>query len=246
MDIELLSVIVGAALGAVISSVSYLLKANSHKKEKINRTLFHLLQIWSLIGITKTLQGESFHNTLVDQFRKVFPKEKISNDEVNKIKAGLHDAVLLVHSKTPISSDYLEKYLESINELAPILPLHAYQLEKNKLLIKFLEGIDDIAGKEASDTDQDVLSRIKHYLYSDAFVEFEKDLKALAKKAGYFNFRKMTTFLDNRKSILNESQETQIREYLVTVIGPAVQQHYDSLGIPNPNIQNQGSKQLKK
>ncbi|WP_297810732.1 hypothetical protein [uncultured Methylophaga sp.] len=242
MDIELLSVIVGAVLGAVISSVSYILKANSYKAEKINRTLFHLLEIWSLIGITKTLQGEDFHNTLVDQLRKAFPGEKISTDEVNKLKDGLHDAALVVHANKPISSEYLEKYLDSINDLAPILPLHAYQLGKNKSLIKFLEGIDDMFGEEVSDSDQVVISRMKNFLYNDAFDEFEKDLKLLAKKTGVCNSRKIITFLDNRKSVLKHSQETQIRDYLITVIGPLIQEHYDSLGIPNPNTQSHSGK----
>lgn len=237
MDGKILSVILGALIGGFISFISFYYKSRIEVRSKVNSTLFHLLEIWSLIGMTKACHSNEFSLKMIERLRSKFPKENIGKDVEKQLQEGIKMALPLVIQSQVDGNDYLEKYTKAVNDLAPIFPLQAYQLNKNTMLMKYLNGIDSLMANEGiSESDEDALKSVKYYLNKEAFDEFETDLKALSKKTGFISSRNVIKFIDQVKGRVDDFPDDVFDGYIDAVISPLVQDHYDKQGVKNPNV----------
>jgi len=237
MEVEIITVILGALLGAFISLISFTYKSRVEMKAKVNKAIFNLLEVWSLIGMTKALQSEEFSSKFMARMKYKFPKENIDKDTESAIKSGLQEAIPTIIESQLGGDDYLASYSEAVKDLAPIYPIYAFQLNKNQILIKYLKGMDSlIANHEKSENDEVMIESFKEYANQEAFGEFEKDLKSLSKKAGLVKSGELIKFIDGIKYRVGELPEDIFDSYINSVFAPAVQKHYDRQGVKNPNI----------
>lgn len=58
MDVQITAVVVGALLGGAISTASFYFKNRKEVKEKINESLFQLLEVWSLIAMIRVSSSD--------------------------------------------------------------------------------------------------------------------------------------------------------------------------------------------
>jgi hypothetical protein len=238
MDENLVLIIVGAILGGALSTIGFYFKLRLEVRAKVNEALFQLLDVWSLIGMSKFVQSDDFFKKFINQIKTTFPKENIGVTEEASIREGMTVALpLLIGSKNSEQSHYIDKYTNAVNNLASIYPVLAFRLSKNQMLIKFLSRFDDLTKEmETTDFDDMVINQVKSLTYDDAFIELEKDLKGLSKKSGIINQLSASKFIDRAKRKLEKIPDDMFNDYVSCVMGPAIQAHYDKLGIQNPNL----------
>ncbi len=240
MDIKIVAVILGALLGALISLIGFTYKSRLEVKIKVNTAIFHLLEVWSLIGMTKSLQSEDFASKFISRIKVKFPKENIGKDAEIEIISGIQDAIPLIVEPKLGGDDYWASYSAAVNDIASIYPIYAYQLNKNQMLIRYLKSVDSLMAKhEASEIDEIMIESVKNYANQGAFDEFEKDLKNLSKKLGFFRSRELIDFIGDIKNRVSELPEDVFDTYIDSVFVPAVQEHYDRQGVKNPNVSEQ-------
>lgn len=236
MDVEILSVVVGAAIGGVISAVSFHYKSRIEIRQKVNKALFHLLEIWSVIGITKIMSSELYAKKIVKELQVAFPKENIDEDSTVFLSKAMELALPVMIDAVSGGTDYLAKYTEAIQCLAPIYPVQAYELNKNQILIKYLAGIDLLFSKQrASEQDNNLLKIIKGYTHNTAFEDFEENLKELANQSSVMCGIKVRRHIKKIKNRVNNIPDELIREFIDETVKLWVQAHYDRQGLVNPN-----------
>tara|TARA_Y100000296_G_C5176296_1_gene260278 strand:+ start:486 stop:1205 length:720 start_codon:yes stop_codon:yes gene_type:complete len=239
MDVKIIAVVVGALLGGAISTAGFYFKNRKEVKEKINESLFQLLEVWSLLAMIRVISSDKFYSVLIDRIKAHFPHEKIDENESELIKEGMIKALPLLTGMEAggFDSSFLHKYKSSVNELAKIYPLLAFELDRNQMLINILGSIDKLASEPLkSEGEIAMLGSIRELMLGESFEGFESDLIALASSSGYRNKKKTKLQIYKIKSRLTRMPSDVFDAYIEKVIAPAVQAHYDNLGIKNPNL----------
>lgn len=157
------------------------------------------------------------------------------------IKEGMVKALpLLTGMKaTSFDSSFLDKYKTSVNELAKIYPLLAFDLNRNQMLINFLNSLDKLASEAPmNDGELAMLDNSREFMLGESFKDLEADLIRLASSSGYLNKKKTKLHIYSLKRRLNCMPKDVFDGYIEKVIGPAIQAHYDNLGIKNPNTES--------
>lgn len=238
MDVKIVAVVIGALLGGAISAASFYLKSRKEVREKINEALFQLLEVWSLVAMIKVIGSDKFHSMLISRVKDNFPHENIGKKEEDSIKDGMVKALPLLTGMEERRFDgrFIDKYQKSVDELAKIYPLLAFNLNRNQVLIQFLGALDKLASEAPMNKeDFEVLENVQDFMLSESLEELEADLIILASLSSYRN-KKATKATVNRLKNKMDSMPGEIFDaYIEKVIAPLVQSHYDNLGIPNPN-----------
>lgn len=238
MDPKITSVILGAVIGGVISFCSFHYKSRIEVKGKVNEALFHLLEVWSLIGAMHFVQSEQFFNKFIERIKVKFPREKFNNRDLDNFKKSMaKSSPLLLDMHSTGDGFYIDKYTSAVSALAPIYPIHAFELSKNQMLTKFINSFDAlVAEEEITESDEIIISRMKNLFNSESFIKFENDLRSLSKKSGISNHRAVCKHIASTKNRMQKIPNKILDEYLNHVIAPLIQEHYDRLGIENPNL----------
>ena len=238
MDVKIVSVVIGAMLGGAISAASFYAKNRKEVREKINEALFQLLEVWSLIAMIRIIGSEKFHSMLISRIKANFPHENIGKKEEDSIRDGMVKALPLLTGmeESRFDSRFIDKYQKSVNELARIYPLLAFNLNRNQMLIQFLGALDKQASESPmNEGDLAVLESAQDFMLSESLEELEADLVILASSSGYRNKKATKATINRLKSKLNSMPSEIFDAYIEKVIAPLVQSHYDNLEITNPN-----------
>lgn len=238
MDVKVLAVIIGALLGGAISAASFYFRNRREVREKVNESLFQLLEVWSLIAMIRVVGSKKFHSMLVSRIKDKFPYENVGENEEKSIRDGMIKALpfLTGMGEGRFDSRFINKYKKSVNELAKIYPLLAFNLNRNQMLIQFLGAFDKLASSlPTSESDMAILENARNFMLSESFEELESDLIVLASSSGYRNKKETKLYIKRIKNRLDGMPQEIFDAYIENVISPAVQAYYDRLGIPNPN-----------
>ena len=237
MDVKIVSVIIGALLGSGLSAIGFYFKSRREVKEKINQSLFQLLEVWSLIAIVKVTSSDKFHTKLLGEIKDKFPHENITENDKKLLKEGMVKAMPMIAGvDAKLDGQFLIKYKTSVNELAKIYPLLAFDLNRNQMLIQFLGAIDKlVVDSPISDKEEAQLANMRNLMIEETFRDLEKDLLTLSSFSGYGNKTKTKSHINRIKNRLDSMPSDVFDEYIEKVISPAIQAHYDNLGIKNPN-----------
>ncbi len=237
MDVKIVSIIIGALLGSGLSAIGFYFKSRREVKEKINESLFQLLEVWSLIAMVKVTSSDKFHTKLLDAIKDKFPHENITQNDKKLLKEGVVKAMpMLTGADANLDGQFLMKYKTSVNELAKIYPLLAFDLNRNQMLIQFLGALDKlVADSPISDKEEAQLANMRSFMIEETFGDLEKDLLTLSSASGYRNKTKTKSHINRIKNRLESMPSDVFDEYIEKVISPAIQAHYDNLGMENPN-----------
>ena len=119
MDVKITSVIIGVFLGSLLSWIGHIFKTRAETKAKVNSALFHLLEIWTVIGAAKLINEDKFSEKLISEIKESFPKENITPEIESEIKSGLEQSMpIWLGVKPDTEPKYLSKYIEAKKELA--------------------------------------------------------------------------------------------------------------------------------
>ncbi|WP_415898067.1 hypothetical protein [Neptuniibacter sp. QD57_21] len=238
MDDKVLAVIVGALLGSGLSAIGFLLKSRKETKVKLNESLFHLLEIWSVFVFVKAIGSDSFHKKLVKSVKNNFPNERLTKNDELELKKGMIMALpALTGSDLGVSSSLMEKYCSSVAELSKVDPILAFELKSKEYLVNAIQSMDKIVGEEM-DTTSSYYLLFKNNMIKEVLSDFESDLKSLSAKSGFIKGIKTRCRIKRMSRRVSRINDDQLDSLVINLFGPLIQAHYDELGIDNPNVKN--------
>ncbi|MCG6414136.1 hypothetical protein, partial [Vibrio fluvialis] len=127
--IPIISVVVGILLGAVISFISFQYKERKSSRERLNKSLFNLLSVWFSVVANSAIYSDLIKDAVVSALKRKFPNEKIPDNFPEDLAKGMRGMLPVVNH-----DELYKKYHTSVESLADIDPLLAFQLSSNKHL----------------------------------------------------------------------------------------------------------------
>lgn len=238
MDEKMITGLVGMLLGGALSAIGYYFKRRREVTTKINESLFYLLEVWKFIVIVKVASSDRFYHILLNAIKIKLPNVKITDNDKELIRESMVEFVpMFTGANDKENFLYLDKYKSSVKELAKIFPHLAFNLNRNQMLIRFLGAIDKLFSKMTlTEIDKQLLTNIREFMLDESFVELESDLITLSSLTGIFSKVKTKKLIFRVRNRINEIPNDIFDDYIDKVIRPAVQAHYDRLGIENPNL----------
>ncbi|OAN64194.1 hypothetical protein A8B79_12670 [Balneola sp. EhC07] len=212
MNSEVFSIIIGAIIGAFISSISYYFKRRQEHKKKLNKILFTMLEIWGIVYLISKIDEQD----LLDQYQKFLRKKGVdvsySDEENSIINYALKEFRnhLLEQRKNLSGKDLQKIYNEAIQEISFSYPILAYEMNKDRGLEKVLNFADqyfekanqafDFESEEELKFWQNVKQYFKSKIAEDILGSLEDDIKNIAWKSSYNNWFKARKIINRKKN----------------------------------------------
>jgi CRISPR/Cas system CSM-associated protein Csm2 small subunit len=226
--IALLTAFGGIILGFVMGHLADYLRATREDKRVLKQVLFNQLYLWVEM---KRADVETLVPILVEKFQQALLKRGAQQDQVNAMfNISLTPLIgLLKEMKLAAPERMKERYQESVNQLARVDPLLAYQLsgrpqtDFDETVDAFIEKATEIEGEKAKmpSTTNAVAyfsSFIKGYGQRRTLSNMETDIIDVARKISYlcaFRTRKAIRMLTVR---LAEEAEKYIDQFLDSLV----------------------------
>lgn len=215
MGSELSVLIIGALLGALISSTGYLLRRRTEKKKVFNQSLFSLLEIWSQINKIVKVDPANFVEQLKGYISKKYPDVKF--DEKDSVSFVLIVKVfknLIVEKELSKNNESFEQlFYETIKEISFYSPVLAYELNKEHSIKHILSIIDQYINSISAIIDSNQLTdlnnkkqlitdKLQEKIMKETLLSLENDLKKVAWKGSIRNYYKVKKLLKEKKNII--------------------------------------------
>src|SRR5947209_10091044 len=158
--ISLLTGLGGIVLGFLLTQLGNYLQSYREDKRVLKQVLFNQLDIWFEI---KRADIETVAPLLIEKFRNALLKRGAQADQVdNLLSVPLAPLVTLIRSLKIASPEKLkDRYQESVNQLAKVDPLLAYQLsgkpqtDFNEIIDIFINRAVELEGKRIEEVSAD-------------------------------------------------------------------------------------------
>ncbi|HFQ4946524.1 TPA: hypothetical protein ACGUVO_004617 [Vibrio vulnificus] len=216
--IPIVSVVIGILLGAVISFISFQYKERKSNRERLNKSLFNLLSVWSSVVVNSAIHSDLIKDAVVNALKRKYPHERIPDnfsEELDKEMRGLFPVVN--------HHELYEKYHTSVESLAEIDPLLAFQLSTNKYLIDYLKKLHEYSALDKTDENSGVfLDSFTSFAYKESVQEFENDLIKLSQLLGKKQVREVKKRIERRKQKMAKVLDADMDEYVNQVFEPAL------------------------
>ena len=215
MGSELSVLIIGALLGALISSTGYLLRRRTERKKVFNQSLFSLLEIWSQINKIVKVDPANFVEQLKGYISKKYPDVKF--DEKDSASFVLIVKVfknLIVEKElSKINESFEQLFYETIKEISFYSPVLAYELNKEHSIKHILSIIDQYINSISAIIDstqladlnnkkQLITDKLQEKIMKETLLSLENDLKKVALKGSIRNYYKVKKLLKEKKNIV--------------------------------------------
>ncbi|OCH07462.1 hypothetical protein A6E09_17550 [Aliivibrio fischeri] len=215
--VQMLSVIVAASVGGLISFIAFHYKDKKHVKEKFNESLFNLLSVWTSISMINFLYSEEYKKALLEGIKRKFPYENVPDNYLDSMMGKMKVMVPVIAQE-----ELYLMYNKSILELANIEPLLAFRLSSNQFLLKYLKAIEVNADLENEPNMDLFLESFSKFTHKNSLKELESDLLELAKRSGRSNYKEIKLHINKIKSRSNTIEDSLIDDYLKQVIDPVI------------------------
>ncbi|MBO0215749.1 hypothetical protein J0676_19775 [Vibrio sp. Vb2880] len=216
--IPIISVVIGILLGSVISFISFQYKERKSSRERLNKSLFNLLSVWSSVVVNSAIHSDLIKDAVVNALKRKYPNENIPDnfsDELAKSMRGMF----------PVNNHHelYEKYHTSVESLAEIDPLLAFQLSNNKFLIDYLKKLHEYSTLEqANENDGVFLDSFTNFAYKESMQEFENDLIKLSLLLGKKQVQEVKKRIERKKQKMAKIPDADMDEYIDQVLEPAL------------------------
>jgi uncharacterized protein YpbB len=226
--IALLTAFGGIILGFLVSQLGDYLRATREDKRVLKQVLFNQLDLWVEL---KRADVETLVPILVEKFQQALLKRGAQQDQVNAMfDISLAPLIgLLKEMKLAAPERIKERYQESVNQLAKIDPLLAYQLsgrpqtDFNETVDAFIEKATELEGGKAKmpSTTTAVAyfsSFIKGYGQRRVLSNMETDIIDVARKISYLTALRTRRAIHQLTVRLAEEAETYIDQFLDSLV----------------------------
>jgi hypothetical protein len=224
----LLTAFGGIVLGFLMSQLGDYLRTTREDKRVLKQVLFNELDLWVEL---KRADLETLVPILVEKFQKALLKRGAQQDQVNAMfDISLAPLIgLLKNMRLAAPERIKERYQESVNQLAKIDPLLAYQLsgrpqtDFNDTVDDFIEKATELEGEKAklpSTTDAVAYfsSFIKGYGQRRVLSNMETDIIDVARKISYLTALRTRRAIHQLTVRLAEETEKYIDQFLDSLV----------------------------
>lgn len=242
-SVTLLTAFGGIVLGFVMSQISDYLRTNRDDKRVLKQVLFNQLDLWVEI---KRADVEPVVPVLIEKFQQALLKRGASQDQVNGLfNIPLTPLIDLLKQMKLVTPERIkERYQESVNQLASIDPLLAYQLsgrpqtDFNETVDAFIEKAAELEGSRVRmpDTASAVTyfsSFIKNYGQQRTLTTMEDDIVDVARKISYLYAFRTRRRIRRLTVVLAEEAEKYIDQFLDSLIKYVATQPQIDPGVAN-------------
>jgi len=231
--ITLLTAFSGIILGFLLTQVGNYLQSYREDKRVLKQVLFNQLDIWVEM---KKADVETLVPLLIEKFRAALLKRGAQADQVdNMMSVPLAPLITLIKSLKLASPENLkDRYQESVNQLAKVDPLLAYQLsgkpqtDFNEVIDTFIGRTVEFEGKKIEEVSSDqtisfFTSFIREYSQQKILSGMEKDILAVAGRISYLTRFRTRRRLNELTLKLSEGAEDYIGKFLDSLTQHIVQ-----------------------
>lgn len=230
--IPIISVVVGILLGAVISFVSFQYKERKSNRERLNKSLFNLLSVWSSVVVNSAIYSDLIKDSLIDALKRKFPNEVIPNNFEDELATGMRGMFPVSNNK-----ELYEKYHTSIESLAEIDPILAFHLSSNKFLVDYIKKLHELPLLENTDENDGIfLDSFTRFAYQESMRDFESDLIKLSRLLGKKQEQEVKDRIERTKRKMAKIPEEDMDEYLSQVIVPALNKVASATNIAQTSV----------
>jgi hypothetical protein len=226
--ITLLTGFGGIVLGFLLTQLGNYLQSYREDKRVLKQVLFNQLDIWVEM---KRADVETLVPMLIDKFRNALLKRGAKSDDVNAMFAApLAPLITLLRSlKLAAPENLRERYQESVNQLAKVDPLLAYQLsgrpqtDFNETVDTFIERAMELEEKKAETTGSDnpvshITSFIKGYGQQKILSGMESDILDVAGHISYWTRFRTRRRLRQLTTKLSDEADKYMDQFLDSLI----------------------------
>lgn len=225
--------ILAVVLSALFAWISYVARTNNERKRILNSTLFNLLEIWHRLKRLDNFNSKQLCLVYLEEIKKQLPNVEISITETEQltrlIENNLQSHLLQLVSK---GEDLLEdSFQQSVNKLAEVEPLLAHSLHSNKAIKAAISELDNFINstmvsfvhdeKDKAQADE-MLKGMKKYMYSDAILDLESDLKILSFKIGIPTYIRTKKLLKSKSAASNGEMQRVLSKLISELIIPHI------------------------
>lgn len=231
--ITLLTAFGGIILGFLLTQVGNYLQGYREDKRVLKQVLFNQLDIWLEM---KRADVETFVPLLIEKFKSALLKRGAQADQVdNMMSVPLAPLITLIRSLKLASPEKLkDRYQESVNQLAKVDPLLAYQLsgkpqtDFNEIVDTFISRTVELEGKKIEEVSSDkaissITSFLRGYNQKKIFSGMEKDILAVAGRISYLTRFRTHRRIHELTVKLSEGAEDYIDQFLDSLTQHIVQ-----------------------
>jgi hypothetical protein len=198
MTDTLISMAFGIFLGALVSSIGYLVKIRRERNRVFNESLFSLLEIWHQARLLTPLDVDAVLAVFTEELKKRHPEVELEIEDLEgpKIAIENHAKELITGITSKTESSLCESYRSAISGLCKEAPILAYKLNGHQNLKHNCEQLDHYFNqiKEVSPTGDDdaksmefanqLLQKCSGDAKNTIFSNLERDLLTLASFLG--------------------------------------------------------------
>ncbi|PJE53534.1 hypothetical protein [Marinomonas sp. BSi20584] len=213
---SIISVVLGAFLGSLISFIAFHYKERKAEKEKLNQSLFRLLSVWQNLSMSQFIASDSYAEAIVAGLKRKYPNEAIPDNLAVEISKGIMEYV-------PIGkqSELYDKYHDSVESLAQIDPMLAFKLSSNRVLVEYLKILHDIPTESAED--QAFLSSFKSFTNKESLSDLEQDLLVVSKRVSRVTSKEVKQKIEKLRERVRNIPKSDIDEYINLVVVPVIE-----------------------
>jgi hypothetical protein len=226
--ITLLTGFGGIVLGFLLTQLGNYLQSYREDKRVLKQVLFNQLDIWVEM---KRADVETLVPLLAEKFRSALLNRGAQPEQVSQMFAiSLSPLISLIRSLKLASPERLrDRYQESVNHLAKVDPLLAYQLsgrpqtDFNEVVDTFIAKAVELEGKKAEDISADTTisfftSFLKGYGQKKMLSSMESDILDVAWKISFWTRFRTRHRLDQLTIKLSEEADRYIEQFLDSLI----------------------------
>lgn len=226
--IALLTAFGGIVLGFLMGQLGDYLRANREDRRVLKQVLFNQLDLWVEM---KRADVETLVPILLEKFQQALLKRGARQDQVNTMfNISLTPLIgLLKEIKLATPEKIRERYQESVNQLAKIDPLLAYQLsgrpqtDFNETVDAFIERAVELEGEKADmPSTTNVVTHfsnfIKGYGQRRMLSNMENDIVDVAREISYLCAFRTRRAIRMLTVVLADDAEKYIDQFLDSLI----------------------------
>ncbi|EIZ1317398.1 hypothetical protein MOU92_004182 [Vibrio parahaemolyticus] len=213
---SIISVVLGAFLGSVISFIAFHYKERKAEKEKLNQSLFRLLSVWQHLSMSHFIASDSYAEAIVAGLKRKYPNERIPASLASEMSKGIMEYLPIGNN-----SELYDKYHDSIESLSLLDPILAFKLSSNRVLVEYLKLLHEQPAD--SPQTQAFLTSFTNFAYKESIAEFENDLVTISKRAGRASAKVVQSKIAKKQKRMTNISESDIDQYINLVFDPAVQ-----------------------
>tara|TARA_R110000764_G_scaffold199956_1_gene285284 strand:- start:274 stop:948 length:675 start_codon:yes stop_codon:yes gene_type:complete len=218
--IPIISIVIGAFLGSIISFVSFRHKERKAVHSKLNQSLFGLLSVWNEISASSFLLSEEYVDAYISGIKRKLPNEVIP-------EGFKSDMSIYLLKLMPINNgnELYGKYNMSVDDLSMIDPLLAFELSNNTFLVGFLKKINEHSFDDPNSDDPNFVafkSSFTNLAYKESLEVFEKDLVTLSKRVNKKTMNGVKRKIAEKHQRMRKISDKDMDDMMAQILDPVL------------------------